>query len=251
MLRTNLLILLAILVVSCSKEDLKVSSSATESLVKTKTEGTTTESYTYDNQGRVTRIQYTFSDNTPSYYHTYTYNGSFVSEYHSEERIYDLEETLPNGTTIIHCTSNPRLLKLNSNGLFEGGSINCNEAASFEYDANKFLYVRDYEVTDYNSKDSFKNDGKNITEIRGSGFSYGGGEFSYVSTLSYTDKVNTIGNKNFGMLHLGKSSENLLQSERKGTVITTYSYEFDAQQRVIQKTALLDGKTTVTAYTYY
>lgn len=251
MFRTNLLLLLVVLVVSCKKEDFKVTTS-TESLVKTKSEGNITESYTYDNQGRVTKITFTSNDNTPSYYHTFTYDGVTISEYHSEEPIYNAEQSQPNVTTQMKCTSNPRLLALNNNGFYKGGIMNCNEQFTYQYDANQFLNSSEQVMTDFNCNCTYNNDGKNITSIQSTGFSFGGGDFSYVTNYAYfSGKTNTIGNKNFGLLHLGKSSAELIMSEKKGKDVTNFSYEFDANQRVIKKTATINGHSTISTYSYY
>ncbi len=245
---------LCVMLASCQKETLTTTTNgaiASEALVKTKTEGNQVETYYYDAQKRVTKVVFSSLVNPDTYYHEYTYSGASVSEYRSEEPRYELEQTLPNGVTKINCTSNPRVLKLNANGLYAGNASNC-ESKSFGYDNNQFVTMEDYSIDDYKRTDDIKNDSKNVTRIYAKGFSYGGGEFASTTIFDYyTDKINTIGNTNFGAAYLGKSSENLMKSQTENGVITQYTYEFDAQQRVSKRTAIKENNTIVSSYTYY
>ena len=55
----------------------------------------------------------------------------------------------------------------------------------------------------------------------------------------FEDKLNTIGNENFGLTWLGRSSHNLLKKtthySNSDTTVINYLYDFDAQNRVIRK----------------
>ncbi len=256
MLKSKLLLLCVIASVtllSCKKESLitnSVGSSPSDALVKTKTDGNNVESYSYDNQNRISRI--VFSTTTgPSYYHEFTYSNGAVSEYHSGEPLYELEQVLPNGTIKLNCTSNPSIFKLNTNGFYAGTTTTC-QTQSYKYDTNGFIVNQDYAITDYNTVEQVINDNKNILQISGKGFSYGGGEFDINTNYDYyLDKISSIGNKNFGRSYLGKSSENLLKKETQNGETTTYTYLYDAQQRVIQKTSIKLSVVKTTSYTYY
>jgi hypothetical protein len=253
MVKSKLLLLSVICVialVSCKKESLTTLSPA-DSLVKTKTEGNLVETYYYDNQKRVSKIAFLNLNNNDSYYYEYAYSADEVTEYHSNETIHGLEETLPNGVIKLYCTANPKSYKLNNQGYFIGNSSTC-EANSFIYDANGFIVTQSYAVTDFSKNETLKNDSRNIIAINTNGFSFLGGEFKTSVNLDYYyDKPNTIGNKNYGKLFLGKSSENLIKSEAENNLTTKYSYSFDNKQRVTSKTVSIGNTEKVTTYTYY
>ena len=243
-----LFVIASVVLTACKKEKLMLSPS--DALVKSKTEGNFTETYYYDTQKRLSKIVYS-SPSSASYYHEFTYQANSISEYRSEEPLYALEQSLPNGATRINCTSNPGMLKLNEKGLYIGTASNC-QTASYQYDANGFLLAQDFGITDYSIKEQFSNDRKNVLTVSGKGFNYLGGDFTENTTyLYYTDKLNSIGNKNFGKQYLGKSSENLMKAATKNGETTSYAYAFDAQERVIQKITTKGSTQTTTTYTYY
>ncbi len=241
---------------SCTKENQinRETSPLLEVLVKTKTTPlNTVETYYYDAQKRVSKIEFVEEDGT-SYYYSYTYTANEVSEYKSNQPIRALEETLPNGTIRMNCTSNPRTYKLNAEGYYVGYTTNC-ESLSIKYDKNGFIVSESHFMIDFSGNQYFKNDGKNIIDIANSGTSYGGGEFTNKDVYSYfLDKVNTIGNQNFGKTFLGKSSENLVK-----TIAATaennfeYTYEFDEEGRVTASTVknLKLNEQAKTYYSYY
>lgn len=249
-----LTVIMSIAFVSCQKESLNANleeQSPSAALVKSKTEGNNTETYYYDADKRLSKIVFSSSTNNNTYYHEYTYTANEITEYRSEEPRYALEQALPNGATRINCSSNPSELKLNEKGFYIGTVSNC-QTQSFQYDENGFVITQDLNQTDYSTNEKFVNDSKNVTRKSGNGFSYGNGTFNTNTIYTYyTDKLNSIGNKNFGKAYLGKSSDNLVASETQNNITTNYSYKFDSQQRVIQKTTKLENVETQTYYTYY
>lgn len=247
-----LTVIASITLVSCKKESLvtSVTPSSADALVKTKSEGNITETYYYDSQKRVSKIVFTPAVGN-SYYYEYTYTNNEVLEFHSNETIHELEETMPNGTIRIYCSANPRSLALGSDGYFKGNAAGC-ETNSFSYDADGFVVEQTFAVTDFNKSDAIRNDKRNITRISSNGFSYVGGDFTTIVNFEYyTDKVSSIGNKNFGKSFLGKSSENLVKTESENNLKTDYTYTFDSQKRVSTKTQTKNNTQVVTAYTYY
>ena len=246
-----LIVIASITLVSCKKESLVTSvAPIADALVKTKSEGNIVETYYYDSQKRVSKIVFTPTTGN-SYYYEYTYTNNAVLEYHSNETIHELEETLPNGVIRLNCTANPRSLTLGADGHFKGNTAGC-ESNSYSYDDNGFIVEQNFAVTDYNKSDELRNDKRNITRINSNGFSYVGGDFmTTVNFEYYTDKTNTIGNKNFGKSFLGKSSENLVKTEAENNLSTNYTYTFDKQNRVINRTQTKNNTQIVTAYTYY
>lgn len=235
---------------SCTKENVAARLGAPgEAMVKTRTEGDVTETYYYDGQKRVVKITYT-SSSAPAYYHEFTYTAKAVSEYHSEEPTYALEQTLPNGVTKLNCSSNPVIYPLNEKGYFTGLNTTC-QSQNLGYSKEGFLAAEDFSITDYSVKLQYTNNGKDILKTEGKGFSYGGGEFGTSTTYTYYNQVSTIGNKNFGKSFLGKSSESLVNTMTKDGVLTTYAYAFDTQQRVIQQTISSGSTQKTIRYTYY
>ncbi len=244
-----LFVISSVVLTSCTKEKLSAIFPA-DALVKTKTEGNNTETYFYDNQNRLSKIVFS-SSTSPSYYHEFTYSNGIISEYHSEEAIHKLVDTLPGDIIRLNCTSNPSILNLNDNGFYSGTTSTC-QSQSYKYDAIGFVIAQDFEITDYSTTEQVLNDSKNVTKITGKGFSFGGGEFDLITTYTYySDRISSIGNKNFGKLFLGKSSVNVLKSETKNTETINYTYIYDAEQRTIQRTAVKGTTQTITAYTYY
>jgi YD repeat-containing protein len=241
-------VIMSLLSMACQKES--ITTTPSEVLVKTKSEGNNMETYFYDSQKRLAKIVFTTATGT-SYYHEYTYSGNEISEYRSEEPVYALEQTLPGGAVRINCTSNPSLLKLNERGLYLETASNC-QSVTCQYDDNGFLITHSFGITDYSINEQLSNDRKNILSVNGTGFNYLGGDFKETTSYEYyKDKLNTIGNKNFGKQYLGKSSENLLKSSTKNGETTSYTYILDAQQRVSTQTTIKGSAQTVVTYTYY
>jgi hypothetical protein len=260
--RSYLLILFALIfMIACKKDGVKLPSGT--ALVKTSTEGTTTAAYFYDNLNRISKI--TFSSSvSPASFETYTYFLDTIYYYRSNfYPAYNITHTLPDGTPVIRQYNGTYVL--NAAGLFEGNYYNKlftsviidgDDDYSYSYTAAGFIKTESYAVTDFSYTDTLINDGKNYTAKHGVTNSLAG-SFSTATTYDYyTDRINTIGNTNFGKLFSGRSSENLIKGEvtvfkstdtavhPDFTETKTYSYTFDNQQRVT-------SKTTVTTSTLY
>jgi len=73
-----------------------------------------------------------------------------------------------------------------------------------------------------------------------------------IITSFYLDKVNTIRYQNLGFGFLGNDNKNLIKSRiRKGTVMSSYSYKFDSQNRVSEQIITSEDYTYHFYYTYY
>lgn len=258
MFKNIILITTAIIfvIVSCKKENTNTNSnnaSPLDALVKTKTENNITEMYYYDNENRIIKIEYLLANGT-TYYHEFTYTNDGILEYHSEDSRTNLSDTVSGGIVIIYCMPNPFLNILNSAGLYKGKSEICDaDFYDYKYDDNGFISEKTTSMIDNYLLTHFENDTKNIIRSHNTGYSYGVGSFDYFyDYVYYTDKLNSIGNKNYGQSYLGKSSQNLIKSETiNNNIIKTYTYEYDAHQRV-SKQIIVHGTTqTITTYTYY
>ncbi len=247
-----LTVLVCILFMSCEKEQQRLTdapSSPEDAMVKTKSEKGITETYYYDSQKRISKIL--FNTGTTSYFHEFTYSTNEIQEYKSEEPRYALEETLPNGATKYNRNSNPIVYKLNKQGYYVGLN-SFYQTQNMEYDDAGFMRKQSLGIQDYSINEDYTNDGKNVEKMIGKGFSYVGGNFTINhSFIYYSDKINSIGNRNFGKSFLGKSSTNLLMTSIEDGETAVFTYEFDANQRVIKKTETKGLITNVTTYTYY
>jgi hypothetical protein len=258
----------------CKKDGLNIPGETP--LVKTKTEGSSVETYLYDTQNRISKKAVSFPTSpADNYFQTFTYYKDTIYVFSSNYSRQSFNDTLPDGTPIIRQYNG--ILILNSNGLFEGKYNNKNfniiidgPDYSYTYDANDFLQTYLHSITDAFTNDYLFNNGIDYTEKKGVFIGFAG-EYKVHTTYQYfTDKTNTTGNKNTGNLHLGKSSTHLLKQD-----ITThkhqtlggidfsetnnYTYEFDSTDRAIRKiteriyTSSSGTDTTYTTayYTYY
>lgn len=172
-----------------------------------------TETYTYDNKGRIKTILHSANS---------SYSATFIYENNK------ITETIDNMNSSVTYT-------LNSAGYadIETDKIGLSEFVySYEYDSDGHLIMINgsYAKSWTNGNLSFWANFSGVT-------------YSYL-----LDKNNTIGNENRGLSFLGNDSKNLVDVEsRSGLSPSTYAYQYDAQNRVIQKT---DGAETQT-YTYY
>lgn len=274
---TSRLVLLFFTILSiygCKKDGLN--EPVATALVKTKAEGSSIETYEYDHENRISKLTVSFpSSPSENYYRTFTYYKDTIYIFSSNYTRQAINDTLPDGTPVVRQYNG--ICILNSNGLFEGKFNNKNfniiidgPDYSYTYDTHGFLQTYTSSITDAYTKDSLFNDGVDYTKKSGIFIGFAG-EYEVQSSFVYdTDKFNTIGNKNFGNLHLGKSSTHLLKQEvitHKHTTLggidysetNNYSYEFDHLNRVIKRiteniydSAAGTGTTYSTAqYTYY
>ncbi|HWR33435.1 MAG TPA: hypothetical protein VN451_07920, partial [Chitinophagaceae bacterium] len=78
-----------------------------------------------------------------------------------------------------------------------------------------------------------------------------------ISKTYYTDKPNVLSVENYGELFYGKDNKNMIKSEvykypdGSTTSESGYSYEYDAQGRVIKQTSTAGNNIEIQLYTYY
>lgn len=125
---------------------------------------------------------------------------------------------------------------------------------TFTYDANWYRTSM-YQIDDTSNRKTYTISNKNVV-AETSQSPIHTGNYS-VASIYYTDKTNTLGNKNYGRLFLGSSTENLRKAEQWTTLDGDFSqqffYTFDNKGRVQKKVTLLNAQDTVDvrSYTYY
>ena len=229
---------IVIVIIACKKES-HVNTYST--LIKTKTTGTNVETYYYDSLNRISKIVYTSTANhSINYYKTFTFSNDTLYVYNSQEPI------------AIGCDPNPCPYSLTTAGLLYHNEVNPIDGRvciHFEtrnnYDSNGFLIRIFAGGIDGGNMDTLWNYNRNYTTLHS--FSSGmGGSFDLYETYAYySGRKNTIGNINFGLQHLGASSEELIKtlivtlsdtaSGYFGNDTVNYRYEFDTYRRVITK----------------
>ncbi len=174
---------------------------AKQFLVKTKTfvggGDSYTETYTYDDRGRITSV--TSVSTLGSLTTTYTYSGSAIT---------------------VNDGANTSTITLNSQGYAVSRTLSWG-TITYTYDADWHLLS--------------SSDGLSYTWSAGNMTSASSPTTTYTDTY-LTNKFNTTGNENFGQTFLGKSSINLVDAYilvNNGSVYT-YTYQYDSQNRVIQ-----------------
>jgi hypothetical protein len=176
--------------------------------------------YSYDNQGRVTSLAIT-STTSGNSNQQYTYGTNSVTQ------------ILQDGSTINYT--------LNSNGYATSQVFKDNIGAVI------FSLNNTYD-NEGHLLSSGSNGGGTITNTWTDGNltsdnNFGGQTYTYLST-----KDNTIGNENKGMKFLGKDSKNLRSTSTSYGSTTTFTYEYDSQNRVTKQ---MNGGLDAIVYTYY
>lgn len=255
---TYYIIFILFLISSCKKEHSNKSDEY--NLIKTKTTSTSVEHYFYDAQNRISRIDfYTNHSDTVSYYYTYLYTDSAIYEYHSNEAISSNYDSI-----FINCDKNPHKFNLQYNRYFMHLNDACfSWSEGYTYFPDGFLQTSyDYGI-DGGGRDTFYNDGVNYIYSKGNFAGMTGFGDDQHTYYYYSDKLNTIGNSNFGRNYLGKSSYCLIYQETiqtrnmRDTMIFTdtiaYNYEWDNTNRVITtyKKHSFNLVEDTTRYTYY
>jgi hypothetical protein len=203
--------------------------------------------YTYDSKGRVTKIVFSLYGRDE-----YSYTNTAITRTH-----YDLADTV----------TSAYVYKLDAKGMAIGFTSTSTPdyiyamsyTAAGELSTNNEIHSkagqpdRSWDKTYYytnNNLDSVAtayNDGTNTSTVK-----------DYFDEY-YTDKVNTIGNDNYGQAWLGASSRNALKAARDigsdNTGFqpqTTYQYEYDSQSR-ITKQLRFEGSSAFSPiiFTYY
>ena len=229
--------ILTVLFCSCKKQE---SISNSNNLIKTKTTSTSTEHYFYDAKNRISRIDfYTNHSDTVSYYYTYIYTDSASYEYHSNEAISTNYDSI-----FINCDKNPHKLNLQYNRYFMHLNEDCfSWSEGYTYFPDGFKQTSYIYDIDGGGIDTYYNDGVNYIYSKGNFAGMTGFGDDQHTYYYYADKLNTIGNSNFGKQFLGKSSYCLIYQETiqtrnmRDTMIFTdtisYNYEWDNANRVI------------------
>lgn len=182
-------------------------------------------------------------------------NDSSVTEYKYDEkgRIREVAEggytnfyTYPTGRAEFRQVLNGKtdtftaIFLLNSKGLADSMySINSDHSIeagySMEYDAEGYMIRNEDGIM------HIENGNLVLAETLGS-------PGAPKSVFTYTDKLNTIGSENTGMLFLGKQSKNLQSKYTYSGGTENYSYTFDSEGRVAKM--LVDVTTGSTQYSY-
>jgi hypothetical protein len=172
-----------------------------------------TETYVYDEQGRI--ITKTFSGSSSNVI-SYSYNTNSIIMYNDRDK-----------TT--------HTFELNSNGYATSEKIT--DAQNNVLSSDNYTYDSDGHLTT-DGEFTYTWSGGNLVSKTNSN---GSRKYTY-----FSDKTNTIGNQNRGISFLGVDSKNLISSNIYNDDITNtqnYSYEYDSLNRVTK----LNSNT----YTYY
>ena len=246
-LRRNLLFLLPFIslpiVISCKKESHQPPPPQAPK-IKTVTAGKDIRNYFYDDKGRVTKImlvlygrnEYAYTDTgvVISYYDTTGKStGKIVYKLNGRgEMISNTSSFSPSSQNSYQYTSAGQLLSATSILPLSGGGSN-----RWDY---HYYYT-----------------GSNLDSII-STFNNAGGSNTYYDEY-YTDKINTIGNDNYGQSFLGMSSKNPVKLARDigssgpgNYPQTSYTYEYDSLDRiVVQRHFWGTSAFTPISFTYY
>lgn len=240
----NYLLLLCILftsLVSCKKENTPGVASFPK--IKTITQAANTFTYSYDDKGRVSKVVSSSLGTTE--YH-YSNDSIYVSTFNGAGQVISTEILKLNVDGLVTHQTNPPLNNIDQSYGFSAAkqltkthlTLSSAGQPDFGIDYN-FFYSN-------NNNDSIRiifSSGSTPTDTIDFHNEY------------FTDRINTIGNENSGLLHLGKSSQNLIRTSREveaGIVtISNYSYSYDSQNRVTEQIETSGSNSTVRRFTYY
>jgi hypothetical protein len=185
---------------------------------------------------------------------------------------YDTVYYIADSIIYYHVDSTGDRLRLNAYTLnAQGVAINANQNVltneTYKYNADGFMTNKNLISLLVASNDSMVINNNNVVQIHSStnGFL---GNTQNIKEFTFNDKINTLTNDAFGVQYLGKSSNNLILTEKStfGTsacplpTCTTpiiinykYTYEYDSNNWVtkVTKSNIADSSTTITTYTYY
>ncbi len=221
-----------------SNTDAPVNPGNSVAKIKTWTSGANVSTYNYDAQGRITS---SINSNGSGYEYQYS-NGTV------------LEKAFSAG----HVLNKTYTLELNTDGNVIRRTDNNNPVLEelYIYNADKTLakHIGHYAGGNTQVIDYFYKNG-NCDSLR---FTGNNGNWSLtIQKTYYTDKTNGISSENRGEFFWGKSSSNLLKSEvykyPDGTTNTpgSYTYEFDANGRVVKITGTQGNNIDIEFITYY
>lgn len=195
-------------------------------------------SYEYDSLGRCSKTSFGLQPSVVASYETYRYSDNLVIV----NRFYNGADTIIADT-----------LHLNKQGLVSRSSLN-NETR--EYDRNGYL-VQSKTANNVTTLLLITCQVSNGNLVKLIQTELSADQKITTSTYDHIpNSVNTIGHENKGMAFYGKQDKNLVREVQKDfsqypSETTSYEYEYDAQNRVTQKTYISPGLHMSETYTYY
>ena len=247
----NIIIILALFLafISCSKNDepqpqprLQPQQQTVESVAKIKTisRGSGSSTYTYDMQGRLLKqedseggkVTYTYSNNTVienNYNASSTLVSTYAIDLNADGLVIKKTLTFPTTTTYIFEYSYNTNKQLVQEIKKRGNPITVTSTVEYTYTANQL-----------SSKKEYLSDGTlYLTSV-----------FEY-----FTDKSNSMGFKNFGLLFYAEESDFPKKSEINtfsptNSITDLYEYLYDSKNR-ISKRITNGGSNGVNDITYY
>ncbi|HTX88119.1 MAG TPA: hypothetical protein VMC08_03955 [Bacteroidales bacterium] len=206
-----------------------------------------TENMTYDAEGRVLSASLTFSANPSSSFvvHFEYFPAKIISKVYESWSTPEYISTYElNGAGLA-----TKCLEVRYDSL--GHSTGDSTFYAWEYDPNNFM-IRSSSFYSYDSTglavSTYQIDGGNVSWT----VETTGGTTSTTSYEYYPNTVNTIGNRNMGIVFEGTSSVNLVKAEHQGTYVKQYTYQYDSQGRVSeQQMQYSTGETYFSRYAYY
>jgi len=245
--------LLFVFITSCKKNDNYRIVNILDGKIKTVSGIGYTEFYYYNQDGIIDKTGH----NTDSSYFYY---------YKKDDTIFLTSDT-------INYVRNPLLIYDNKKYILENGlaivKTGSEEIYYYQYNTFNFL-ANSKNVTDYYWKNSACiYESENLLQTFDTTFyNLLSPDVVSIDSIVYLydlNKLNSLSNENFGMPFLGKSSKNLVietinyysnyreyyPNIKRDTFITNYSYQFDSNDRVIQRTTTTNSYSVVENYTYY
>ncbi len=242
-------LLLAVLVIinftACKKSEI-VSQNAVEAKVKTFSIGSDIINYAYDNQGRI-MARVSPSGNWKA---EFAYSGNTVTEN------YYIGATL----------STTKLYELNANGLVSKESYTFPATSvpyktQYSYNANRQLLARisNNTINANTSIETFFYTGSVLDSMQTT-FNQNTDIYRFVYEY-YTDKANTLSNKNQGFLFLAERESMALKKQTStfrtngfiNVQVDDFTYNFDTKGKITKRTITTVGSsgTSVNDVTYY
>jgi hypothetical protein len=190
-----------------------------------------TQQYKYDNEGRVTHIVF-----SSRYYETYDYSGFQVTR-----KAYTNDVLKGTGT-----------YTLNANGYAIEASYDfepSEHTKKFEYDATGKLIQETRKGTDWADTTFYEYESGNLVKNTSHNY-YSSDTSDYIIDYTYySGHTSTIENANYGKTFYADLNTNLPKTISSEYENGTFYYEFDTEERVIQKT-LIDKNDTVYTIKY-
>lgn len=232
-MKTKLAAILLVAVIVMAFQNSPVKEFKIKRTVNLKT-GNTTD-YFYDTQGRISMMQNSKGTKT-----TYDYLGNTIIK-----KLIDSKKGANTADTFLLNDKN-RVVTIS-------GSTYGNQ--KLEYDSKgRFIKSMNYHGSEYTGGASWVWEGENLKE-----YTYADEKGKIINRLTYfyTDKANTISDRNMGMEYFGTDNKDLVKKSigvfNSDTAIPTYNYHFNSNGSVNLKVAYsMNGKLIDSiGYTYY